>query len=308
MGVDKADVRTVVHESVPGSLEAYYQEAGRAGRDGAPAKALLFAEGRDKGLHVFFIQRSEVDEGHIARVAETLAMRGADGRYDAMVSELAADHDEEERLKAVIGHLAQAGVVAPSPAPADRVRGRFLAPYDGRARAACRTLATEGTRARWRQYRAIWGYVEGDPERGAEAGCRRAAILRHFGDPAAPRADEGVPCCDVCDPGLLAAVPDPAAPRRNAAAGPPPASIEEAILEVVGAAEPACGRTRVVEILRGGRSKKLLEHSYDGLPAYGIYDHLTASEVLERVDRLIEAGRVRSTGGAYPKLVVAQAA
>ena len=82
MGIDKADVRTVCHATVPGSLEAYYQEAGRAGRDGRPARCLLFAEQRDKGLHVFFIERARVEDGAIERVAERLRWAGLDGRYD----------------------------------------------------------------------------------------------------------------------------------------------------------------------------------------------------------------------------------
>ena len=83
------------------------------------------------------------------------------------------------------------------------------------------------------------------------------------------------------------------------------ADLDEAILETVAAAQPEVGRTRAVEVLRGGRSKVVQKYSYDGLPHYGAYGHLRADAVLERVDALIAAGTLRSTGGRFPKLEVA---
>jgi len=191
-----------------------------------------------------------------------------------------------EQLRSLIGHLSRAGVIEPTPSSPDRVVGRIVAPFDGRAAALCRVSVGEASKARWRQYRDIWAYVEsGD--------CRRRQILRHFGDRSdpAPRGD----CCDACGADL---VPEPPRPEPEDIA-----SLDDAIVSVARFAKPSVGRTTCAEILHGARTKKIERNSYDGLPAYGTSANMRRADILARIDELIEEKRLQTSGGHYPVLL-----
>jgi ATP-dependent DNA helicase RecQ len=287
MGVDKADVRTVCHEAVPGSVEAYYQEAGRAGRDGAPSKALLFAESRDKGLHVFFIQRGELTEQDIVRVARRLLRDAEGGRYDVAVGDLVAGDCADDQVRAIIGILARVGVVQPAPSSPDRARGRQIASFDARTRAAARTLAGEAQRIRWRQYRSVG--ASSSPTHAA------AALLRHFGDPAAPAPE--VPVLRRVRPVARA----PAAPCASRAAG------ARGSLDSTTRSSSRRGPSRRSGAPGASRSSAGALEGRREVPTTGCrlrrVRHLRNDEVLSASTPVL--ARPRSTGGHYPKLEVA---
>ena len=79
MGVDKADVRAVVHWAIPKSVEAYYQEVGRGGRDGVPARAILLSGRSDLGRLINFIKRDSVEAEDVLSFVRRLASSSGDG-------------------------------------------------------------------------------------------------------------------------------------------------------------------------------------------------------------------------------------
>jgi len=184
MGVDKADVRTVAHWALPTSLEAYYQEAGRGGRDGGPARALLLSSRMDLGRLIRFIKERETSVGDVKSYVSRLR-RGAG--EDGVVTLGQGQLTERERVLLSIAE--RAGAVELEPGAAGGLSVRLTG--QGSPRRAQEAIQAARNRG-WEAYRSIERFSAG------AQGCRRRQILDHFGD--ASQARPTGRCCDVCDP------------------------------------------------------------------------------------------------------------
>ncbi len=131
MGIDKPNVRLVVHHAMPGTLEAYYQEAGRAGRDGRLSQCVLLHSHADRYTHEFFIRSAAPERAVIEAVYETLRrLAGRDGIVRATPPQIAALVRRGASARAVesaLRQLARGGAVHPMSLSQSRVDVRLLA-------------------------------------------------------------------------------------------------------------------------------------------------------------------------------------
>lgn len=299
MGIDRSDVRFVAHFDVPGSVEAYYQEAGRAGRDGEPSQCELFFNFADTRTQEFFIDGNNPGVDVIRNVYQTL-LNAADASHEVQASiDDITDRSGAKNSMAIgsaLIHLARSGYIERFDIPGKRIRGtRLLQPniltrdleFDVDA------LREKDRRDR-SKLKAMIDLCYDDKA------CRQEQILRYFGE------TESTPCgtCDVCRA-------EGVQPPREGTAGEV-TLLRQTLSGVArmstkladGTWEGRFGKGRIIQMLVGSKSKEIVDAGHDQLTTYGLLKHIGTQALHPLFAELEKLGLIETSTGEFPKVTL----
>lgn len=186
MGIDKPNVRFVYHYDISDSVDSYYQEIGRAGRDGQPAEAILFYCQKDLGIRRFFAGSGQLDVDELEQIIRALRRR----RTPVTLGQLRDAFDlSESRLTLILSRLSEVGLISVSPEGTVQATEQ----RDDVAVALEAATVAQAGRKQFEQSRLemVRGYAE-------VRDCRREYLLNYFGESLSE------PCghCDNCAAGI----------------------------------------------------------------------------------------------------------